>query len=232
MCQPKFFIPIYGDYTSKRQHIEIAVEEGIPRKKTLNADNGEVIEFSKDQMSVTGKVPTGIVLVDQTGATVSNVVIKDRLLLAEEGLVTVVLTIDRKNGTTLTSPDIISRGFIYMRDNEELMTGLRNELRRAVTQRFKRIELDRFKQEIKEHVTHYLYEQTNRSPIVIPVVNVINGRAAAGGKTQGNDKKAQNSKLPTEKKSKEPTSEEIAAEQQKRFDEMRAKLLGQDARTD
>src|SRR5690606_25386215 len=77
MCRPKFFVPIYGDYTSKRQHIEIAVEEGIPRKNTLNADNGDVIEFSKDAMQITGKVPTGVVLVDQTGATVNNVVIKD-----------------------------------------------------------------------------------------------------------------------------------------------------------
>ncbi len=233
--KPKFFVPIYGDYTSKLQHIELAVEEGIPRKNTLNADNGDVIEFSKDAMQVTGNVPTGIVLVDQTGATVNGVVIKDRLILAEEGLVAVVLTVDRKTGATLTSPDIISRGFIYMRENEEVMNGLRNELRRAVQQRFKRIELDRFKQEIKEHVMHFLYEQTGRSPIVIPVVNVINGRGGTAGgngngKPQNNDKK-QNSKS-EEPQVKESTPEEIAAEQQKRFEEMRAKLLGQDARTD
>ena len=231
MCQPKFFVPIYGDFTSKRQHIEIAVEEGIPRKNTLNADNGDVIEFSKDQMSVTGTVPTGIVLVDQTGATVSNVVIKDRLLLAEEGLVAVVLTIDRKNGSVMTSPDIISRGFIYMRDNEELMTGLRNELRRAVSQRFKRVDLDRFKQEIKEHVTHFLYEHTQRSPIVIPVVNVINGRGGAPQNGKNDDKQAGKGGKKQETK-KEKSPEEIAAEQQKRFEEMRAKLLGQDARVD
>ena len=99
------------------------------------------------------------------------------MLLAEEGLVAVVLTIDKKTGKLLTSPDIISRGFIYMRDNEEIMNAFRAELRRAVQQRFKRVDLDRFKAELKDHVTHYLFEQTQRSPIVIPVVNVIGGRS-------------------------------------------------------
>lgn len=222
MTKPKFFIPIYGDFTSKRQHIEIAVEEGIPRKSTLNAENGDVIEFSPTSMEVTGRVQNGTILVDQTGAIVSSVVIKDRLLLAEEGLVAVVLTIDKKSGQLLTSPDIISRGFIYMRDNEELMNTFRTELRRAVQQRFKRVDLDRFKVEIKEHVTHFLFEQTQRSPIVIPVVNVISGKPGPVDKPKqnGNGKGTQ------------PTAEELAVEQQRRFEEMRARLLGQDARTD
>ena len=132
MTKPKFFIPIYGDFTAKRQHIEIAVEEGIPRKDTLNAENGEVIALSQDKMEVIGEVPHGTILVDQTGAMVSGVVIKDRLMLAEEGLVAVVLTVDKKTGQLMTSPDIISRGFIYMRDNEELMNTFRIELKRAV----------------------------------------------------------------------------------------------------
>jgi ribonuclease J len=220
MTQPKFFIPIYGDYTSKRQHIEIAVEQGIPRKNCLNVDNGDVIEFTKDSMQVTGRIPVGTMLVDQSGSTVSGVVIKDRLLLAEEGLVAVVLTLDKKTGNLLTSPDIISRGFIHMRDNEELMNDFRNELRRAVAQRFKRVELDRFKQEIKEHVTHFLYEHTQHSPIVIPVVNIIGSAPVKQGNTKG--KIAPPPKSP----------EEIAKQQQQRFEEMRAKLLGQDARTD
>ena len=80
----------------------------------------------------------------------------------------------------LTSPDIISRGFIYMKENEELMNDFRAELRRAVQQRFKRVDLDRFKAELKDYVTHFLYEQTQRSPIVIPVVNVIGGRCEKG----------------------------------------------------
>lgn len=220
MLRPKFFVPIYGDYTGKKYHIDIAIKQGIPRKNTVNAENGEVIAFTPDSMEIIGEVPHGTVLVDQTGAIVSSVVIKDRLVLAEEGLVAVVLTIDRKTGQLLTSPDIISRGFIYMRDNEELMNGFRAELRRAVAQRFKRVDLDRFKQELKEHITHYLFEQTGRSPIIIPVVNVIGGKGEGG----------KNGKVAGKKAAPEKTPEQIAAEQQRRFEEMRARLLNTDQR--
>src|SRR5471030_2586778 len=99
-----------------------------------------------------------------------------------------------------------------MRDNEELMKEFRNELRRAVTQRFKRVEIDRFKQEIKEHVTHFLFEQTQRSPIVIPVVNIVGGK--------GDIKTVHSDGQPR-------TSEDIALEQKKRFEEMRSRLLAQ-----
>ena len=227
MVKPKFFIPIYGDFTAKRQHIELAVGEGIPRKSTLNVENGQVIGLTPDSMSVIGEIPTGTSLVDQAGAIVSGVVVKDRLILAEEGLVAVVLTIDRKTGALLTSPDIISRGFIYMRDNEELMNLFRTELRRAVGQRFKRIDLDRFKAELKDHITHFLYEQTQRSPIVIPVVNVIGGKS----EKQNNDNHpSKNGKQQAPVKEKTP--EEIAQDQQDRFAKMRQALLGQDARID
>jgi ribonuclease J len=214
--KPKFFVPIYGAYRVKQRHIELAIEQGIPRANTVNAENGEVMAFTPDKMELAGEVPHGTVLVDQTGATVSNVVVKDRIVLAEEGLVAIVLTIDKKSGNLLTSPDIISRGFIYMREQEEIMNGLRNELRRAVQQRFKRVDLDRFKTELKDHITHYLFEQTQRSPIVIPVVNIIGAKGevktAVGGRTK--------------------TGEQIASDQEKRFQQMRARLLTQDARVD
>jgi ribonuclease J len=219
--KPKFFIPIYGAYRVKQRHIDLAVANGIPRANCLNAVNGEVIALTPDKMELAGEVPSGTILVDQTGAIVSNVVVKDRVLLAEEGLIAVVLTIDKKTGSLMTSPDIISRGFIYMRENEEVMNGLRTELKRAVSQRFKRIELDRFKAELKDHVTHFLFEHTQRSPIVIPVVNVI-----TGGKN-GEPQRAQQAVNGRTK-----TSEEIAQEQQKRFEEMRARLLTQDPRVD
>lgn len=216
MTKPKFFMPIYGSFRSKYHHIEEAVRTGVPRANTINAENGQVVSFTPGKMEIIGEVPHGTILVDQTGATVSNIVVKDRVLLAEEGLIAVILTVDKKNGNLLTSPDIISRGFIYMRDNEELMNDLRLELRRAVQQRFKRVDLDRFKAELKDHVTHFLFEKTGRSPIVIPVVNVIGGKGdvktASGGRTK--------------------TGEDIAVEQERRFQEMRARLLGQDARND
>ena len=219
MMRPKFFIPIYGAYRVKQRHIDLAVEQGIPRANTVNAQNGEVIALTPDKMEIIGEVPSGTILVDQTGAIVSNVVVKDRVLLAEEGLVAVVLTLDKKTGNLLTSPDIISRGFIYMREQEEIMNGLRNEVRRAVQQRFKRIDLDRFKAELKDHITHYLFEQTQRSPIVIPVVNIIGGK---------NEKQSS----PDQPAEKQKTPEEIAGEQQARFQAMRERLLNQDSRVD
>jgi len=216
LTKPKFFVPIYGAYRVKQRHIELAIEQGIPRANTINAENGQVIAFTPDKMELAGEVPHGTVLVDQTGATVSNIVVKDRIVLAEEGLVAIVLTIDKKSGNLLTSPDIISRGFIYMREQEEIMNGLRAELRRAVQQRFKRVDLDRFKTELKDHITHYLFEQTQRSPIVIPVVNIIGAKGEVKTVANGRSK----------------TAEQVANEQEKRFQEMRARLLTQDARVD
>jgi ribonuclease J len=234
MTRPKFFLPIYGAYRSKKYHIEEAVRQGLPRQNCLNVDNGQVVEFTANSMQLGGKVPAGTVLVDQTGTVVSSIVIKDRLMLAQEGLVAIILTVDKKSGNLLTSPDIISRGFIYMRDNEELMGSLRTELKRAVTQRYKRVDLDRFKQEIKEHVTHFLFEYTQRSPIVIPVVNVISGKPTGVEKPRGNSSTAGNGNngTATPQPAPEPTPEEIASQQQRRFEEMRARLLGQDARSD
>ena len=224
LIKPKFFLPVYGDYTAKKYHMDIALEEGLPRTNMANVENGQIVTFTKDKMQLEGEVPHGTVLVDQTGAVVSTVVVKDRVLLAEEGVVAVVLTIDKKTGNLLTSPDIISRGFIYMKENEELMNAFRAELRRAVTQRFKRVDLDRFKAELKDYVTHFLYEQTQRSPIVIPVVNIIGGRTEKANndlhKTNGNGKE------------QPKTPEEIALEQQRRFAQMRQRLLNQDARVD
>jgi len=212
IIRPKFFLPIYAGALNRRYYAEMAVEEGWKRENIILANNGDSFLFSEDKWLATTPIPYGSLLVDQTGSIVSNVVVKDRVMLSEEGLVAVVLTVDKKSGNLLTSPDIISRGFIYMRDKEDLMNGLRQELKRAVVQRYKRVDLDRFKAELKDHVAHYLFEQTQLSPIVIPVVNVIGGRVEAK----------------TVHQAKTKTEEEIALEQQRRFQEMRARLLGQD----
>lgn len=224
IIRPKFFLPIYAGFLNRRYHQEIAIEEGWNRKNVIMADDGDSFYFTKDSWEKGADVPHGHILVDQTGSVVSNVVVKDRLMLAEQGVVAVVLTVDRKSGNLMTSPDIITRGFIYIRDSEELMNDFRIELKRAVSQRFKRIDIDRFKAELKDHITHFLFERTGRSPIVIPVVNIIGGSGnnqKPGDKRQGN-KSSQPEKSP----------EQLALEQQKKFEMMRAKLLGQDARTD
>lgn len=223
IVRPKYFLPIYAGALNRRYYQEMAIEEGWSRKNVIQANNGDSLLFTQDSWEYVGQVPHGSLLVDQTGSVVSNVVVKDRLMLSEEGLVAIVLTIDKKTGGLLTSPDIISRGFIYMRDNEELMNTFRTELRRAVQQRYKRIELDRFKAELKDFITHFLYEYTGRSPIVIPVVNVVSGGSSGASGGQKSDKKQPEVAVPAPK-----SPEQIAAEQQKRFQEMRAKLLGLD----
>lgn len=179
-CKPKFFIPIYGGFSAKKYHIDVAVETGvIKRENCLNAELGDVIELTPNTMKVVDRVAAGTVLVDNTGAEVSNVVIKDRLLMAQDGIITVILTLKKGSGQLLTSPDIISRGFIYLRESEELMNEIRKEARFFALRKFKGMPLDDFKQNLRDHIAHLLYSRTERSPIVIPVVNVVGGSSPA-----------------------------------------------------
>jgi ribonuclease J len=122
---------------------------------------------------------------DDSGSIVSEVVLKDRIHMASEGMFVVILTVSKGNGRLLTSPDIISRGFIYLRDSEELMGIIRQYLKQKVARTFsgRHVDLDVAKKEIKDELTHILYDQTRRTPIVIPVINEIGG----GGKPQGSD---------------------------------------------
>lgn len=181
MVKPKYVLPIHGGMLDRKYNGMAAVAAGLPQSSVILAKNGSMVEFDQEgKYYDAGEAPAGAVLVDQTGAIVPGLVAKDRLLMSEEGMVVVMLTIDKKSGRLLTSPDIITRGFIYIRDNTELMDGLRSELKRAATQRFTRVDLDRFKQELKDHISHYLYEHTKRSPVLIPVVNVVgtNGQSS------------------------------------------------------
>ena len=219
MVNPKFIIPVHGGMLRRKYHADLAIEEGWKRENIILGNNGDSFLVSEDKIEPIGQVPFGSLLVDQTGDIVSSVVVKDRIILANDGMIAVVLTIDRKTGSLLTSPDILTRGFIYIRDSEDLMNGLRTELRRAVAQRFKRIDLDRFKAELRDHVMHYLYENTNRSPMVIPVVNVIGGSPKNGSNSKNGDK--QNS----QKNTQEKTKEQLDKEQQEHFAALRAKLL-------
>ena len=187
MVKPKYLLPIHGGMLDRKYGGMAGIDAGLSKDNILLPKNGSMVEFdSNGAVHDAGEAPAGAVLVDQTGAVVPGLVAKDRLLMSEEGMVVVMLTIDKKSGRLLTSPDIITRGFIYIRDNAELMDGLRAELKRAASQRFTRVDLDRFKQELKDHISHYLYEHTRRSPVLIPVVNVIgsNGQGTARPKPQ------------------------------------------------
>jgi ribonuclease J len=211
LTRPTFLVPVHGGRLRRTYHAALGRKEGMPASNILLPDNGDSLYFTATTVEEGGQVPHGSQLVDQNGMVVSGLVIKDRLMLSQAGIVTIILTIDKKSGELLTSPDIISRGFIAMRDSETLMHDFRNELRRAVKQRFKRIDLDRFKGEARDLVAHYLFEHTGHSPIVIPVVNIVNARTAT--------------KQERAAAGKSPQTTPVVSEEQ-RFQEMRARLLG------
>ncbi len=176
LLKPKYFIPIYAGPRHRKYLAELAVQTGVPASNVFVIEDGETAEFSLDGSAKRGgKVHTGTILIDETGMEVPSLVVKDRLIMKQDGIVSVVLTIDKRSRRLISSPDIITRGFIYIKQNEDLMNGLRDHLRKMTAERYGRSTLDEFKYELKDFVTHYLYEHTQRSPIVIPVVNVIGG---------------------------------------------------------
>lgn len=180
---PKYYMPIHGEFHMLVHNAELAEKEaGIPRANLFVCDAGDVVEVTSEGAKKTGRIPVGGIMYDDSGAVVSEVVLKDRIHMATEGMFVVVLTVQRGSGRLLTSPDIISRGFIYLRDSEELMGTIRQYLKQKVARSFstKRVDLDVIKKELKDDITHILYDQTRRTPIVIPVINEIGGGSPAG----------------------------------------------------
>ena len=185
---PKYYLPIHGEFHMLVHNAELAHKEAsIPRENIFVADSGDVIEITTEGAKKAGRVPVGGLMYDDSGAVVSEVVLKDRIHMASEGMFVVILTVSKGSGRLLTSPDIISRGFIYLRDSEELMGVIRQYLKQKVARTFngRRVDLDTVKKEIKDELTHVLYDQTRRTPIVIPVINEIGGGGNGGQKQDG-----------------------------------------------
>lgn len=182
---PTYYMPIHGEFHMLVHNARLAEKEcGIPRKNIFVCDAGDIIEIDIErQAKKAGRIQVGGVMYDDTGAIVSEVVLKDRIHMSQEGMFVVVLTVQRGTGRLLTSPDIISRGFIYLRDSEELMNMIRQYLKQKAARSFTgKYDLDVVKKEIKDEVTHILYDQTRRTPIVIPVINEIGGGLKTPGK--------------------------------------------------
>ncbi|MEO7904518.1 MAG: ribonuclease J, partial [Candidatus Saccharimonadales bacterium] len=194
---PTYYLPIHGEFHMLQHNGELAEKEcGIPRDNIFVCDSGDVIEITSETAKKNGRIPVGGIMYDDSGTIVSEVVLKDRIHMAGEGMFVVVLTLARGSGRLMTSPDIISRGFIYLRDSEELMNTIRQYLKQKVAKSFtgKRIDMDVMKKELKDEITHILYDQTRRTPIVIPVINEIGGGGGGGqqnrdggGRGQGGD---------------------------------------------
>lgn len=192
---PTYYIPNHGEFHMLVHNAKLAEKEcNIPRDRIFVCDAGDVIEISHDGAKKIGRIPVGGTMYDDSGAIVSEVVLKDRIHMSQEGMFVVVLTIQRGTGRLLTSPDIISRGFIYLRDSEELMGMIRQYLKQKAARSFSgKYDVEVIKKEIKDEVTHILYDQTRRTPIVIPVVNEIgamNPSKSAGKQQQAGGKSA------------------------------------------
>lgn len=199
---PTYYMPIHGEFHMLVHNAELAEKEcSIPCKNIFVCDSGDVLEFTPDgNARKNGRIPVGGIMYDDSGAIVSEVVLKDRIHMSQEGMFVVVLTVQKGTGRLLTSPDIISRGFIYLRDSEELMNLIRQYLKQKVARSFggKKVDMDVLKKELKDEITHLLYDQTRRTPIVIPVINEIGGRAGAGKKPAA-DKPAEFTRPPAKK---------------------------------
>ena len=190
---PTYYMPIHGEFHMLVHNARLAEKEcGIPRSNIFVCDSGDVIEITPNGAKKNGRIPVGGTMYDDSGAIVSEVVLKDRIHMSNEGMFVVMLTIQRGSGRLLTSPDIISRGFIYLRDSEELMGLIRQYLKQKMTRSFssKRVDIDQLKKELKDEITHILYDQTRRTPIVIPVINEIGG---GGGPKPNNQPRGENS---------------------------------------
>ena len=197
VVNPTYYIPNHGEFHMLVHNARLAEKEcGIPKENIFVCDAGDIVEFDHEGARKIGRVPVGGIMYDDSGAIISEVVLKDRIHMSQEGMFVVVLTVQRGTGRLLTSPDIISRGFIYLRDSEELMGMIRAYIKQKAARSFAgKYDIEVIKKEIKDEVTHILYDQTRRTPIVIPVINEIGGsaRPQQGGKPGAQQRPGQQS---------------------------------------
>ena len=173
LARPKYFIPVHGEYRQLMAHIDTAKQLGYTSKNTFIMQNGKVLELNENMAKFNGNVPVGKVMVDGLGVgDVGNIVLRDRQHLSSDGLIIVVLTMDSSTGEIVAGPDVISRGFVYVRESENLMDEVKGVLREVV----KECEgLDirdwtSIKNLIKENLRSYIFQKTKRNPMIIPIV--------------------------------------------------------------
>jgi len=173
LIKPRYFMPIHGEYHHLMKHAKLAESLGIPKSHIFVAENGQVLEFSKKKAGITGKVTAGKVLVDGLGVgDVGNIVLRDRRQLSQEGIMIVVVTIDKSKNGILSGPDIVSRGFVYVRESEELMVDAREKVKEALDICMQRniTEWAAIKAQIRDKLSRHLYEKTGRRPMILPII--------------------------------------------------------------
>jgi ribonuclease J len=173
LIRPKFFVPVHGEYRHLIHHAQLAKQVGIPEENIFIAENGRVLEFSQDSGRMAGRVTAGKVLVDGLGVgDVGNIVLRDRKQLSQDGILIVVVTIDKETAEVVAGPDIISRGFVYVRESEELMDQARDKVRQALKkcQDEDISEWSTIKSQVRDTLGKYLFEQTRRRPMILPII--------------------------------------------------------------
>jgi ribonuclease J len=176
LIKPKFFMPVHGEYRHLKQHAKFAEQLGMPKQNTFIMEIGKVLELTSNSARLAGTVPAGEVLVDGLGVgDVGNIVLRDRKHLAEDGLIVVVVTISGENGAVIAGPDIISRGFVYVRESEELMEEVKNVVKEALAKcESKKItDWATIKVNIKNNMREFLYGKTKRKPMILPIIMEI-----------------------------------------------------------
>ncbi len=173
LVRPQYFIPVHGEYRMLWQHAELAESMGRARENIILPELGQVIEMNADSLAISGVVPTGTVLIDGLGiGDVGSVVLRDRKHLSEDGLIIIAMAFDRTNGVLVSGPDVISRGFVYVRENEDIIEGIREVVRKIITS-YARIEGSDWpgiKNRIKDEVRRFVFERIKRNPMILPVI--------------------------------------------------------------
>ncbi|WP_346939057.1 ribonuclease J [uncultured Clostridium sp.] len=173
LVKPRFFIPVHGEYRHLKQHGELAVKLGLPEKNVYIGENGDLIEVSRTSIRKAGTVASGQVFVDGLGVgDVGNIVLRDRKHLSQDGILTVVVTMGKGTGSVIAGPDIISRGFVYVRESEDLMDKAREVVKEALAHCEEKhiTEWPTIKATIREALREYLYEKTKRRPMILPII--------------------------------------------------------------
>lgn len=173
LTRPKFFVPIHGEYRMLLKHKQTAEACGVPPENILIGENGTIFEFTRNSAQIVGKVTSGQVLVDGLGVgDVGNIVLRDRRQLAQEGILVVVVAVDRETGIIVGGPDMVSRGFVYVRESEGLLEEAKERVRRTLAEQMDRNvpEWAVLKSSIRDVLSRYLYERTHRRPMILPII--------------------------------------------------------------
>ena len=173
LINPKFFIPVHGEFKMLKAHEKVAIECGIPEGNIVVPNRGDVIEFVEGNIRTVDRVPAGNVLIDGIGVgDVGNIVLRDRKLLSQDGVLIVVVTLNRASKSIVAGPEIISRGFVYVRESEKLMMESEEIVKQIVEKVISRDSFDwgSLKQEMREALSYHLFNQTKRRPMIMPIL--------------------------------------------------------------